>query len=137
MFYVRLAGRLTREKMRRIVFLRQTADYFMTNEMKGNTMQSQNLTRRQLLQTAAGAGVVVALTGCSADPQPTSAMVAPTTTSSQSLDLNGDTWNMHEEGTAEVISAIVPGATYTDLMRAKKIPDPYYRENNGRGARGG
>ena len=137
MFYVRLAGRLTREKMRRIVFLRQTADYFMTNEMKGNTMQSQNLTRRQLLQTAASAGVVVALTGCSADPQPTSAMVAPTTTSSQSLDLNGDTWNMHEEGTAEVISAIVPGATYTDLMRAKKIPDPYYRENNGRGARGG
>ncbi len=100
-------------------------------------MQSQNMTRRQLLQTAASAGVIAALAGCSADPQPRNAMASATTTSALSLDLTGDTWTMHEEGTTETVPAIVPGATYTDLMRAKKIPDPYYRENNGRGARGG
>ncbi len=100
-------------------------------------MQFQNVTRRQLLQTAASAGVAVALTDCSADPQARNTIASASTTSCLSLDLTGNTWTMHEEGTSERIPAIVPGATYTDLARAKKIPDPYYRENNGRGARGG
>ncbi len=101
------------------------------------TMESQTLTRRRMLQAAAGAGVALALAGCSSAQQRGQSMAAATTASVLSLDLTGDTWTMHEEGTEENIPAIVPGATYTDLMRAKKIPDPFYRENNGTGARGG
>ena len=57
-------------------------------------------------------------------------------TSCLRLDLTGNTWTMHEERSVETIPAIVPGVTYTDLMRAKKLPDPNYRENNGRDAKG-
>lgn len=45
--------------------------------------------------------------------------------------LNGTAWTMHEEDVAENIPAVVPGCTFLDLMRASKIPNPYYRENEG------
>ncbi len=102
------------------------------NDIKDNVMESQSLTRRQMLQAAAGAGVVLALAGCNSTGRQTSAMEAPVPAPSLSVNLTGDAWSMHEEGSSETIPAIVPGATYTDLMRAKKIPNPYYREDNGK-----
>jgi beta-mannosidase len=46
-------------------------------------------------------------------------------------DLNGSAWTMHEEDAVERIPAVVPGCTFIDLMRGGKIPDPYFRENEG------
>ncbi|MBN2581443.1 MAG: glycoside hydrolase family 2 protein, partial [Planctomycetes bacterium] len=46
--------------------------------------------------------------------------------------LNG-AWRMRETGgkgrVRQWIAARVPGCVHTDLLRAKKIPDPYYRRN--------
>jgi len=44
------------------------------------------------------------------------------------LDLGG-AWQVVREGTTEVIPATVPGCIHTDLLAAKKIPDPFYRDN--------
>jgi len=44
------------------------------------------------------------------------------------LTLSGN-WSVKRSGTDFEISAIVPGDIYGDLMRNKKIPDPYYRDN--------
>ena len=46
----------------------------------------------------------------------------------QRIDLNGR-WNMRRVGEAEWIPAQVPGSVYADLMRAGKMEDPFYREN--------
>jgi beta-mannosidase len=100
--------------------------------MEYNVTESQSITRRQVLQAAAGAGVVMALAGCSSAGSPSSAMDASASAPSLTVDLTGDAWTMHEEGSSESIPAVVPGATYTDLMRAKKIPNPYYRDDNGK-----
>ena len=101
--------------------------------MVENMMDAKQLTRRQMMQAAAGAGVVLALSGCST-PGGQQATTAPAEVPmpSMAVDLAGDTWTMHEDGQSEKIPAVVPGATYTDLMRAKKIPNPYYREDNGK-----
>ena len=101
--------------------------------MVENMMDAKQLTRRQMMQAAAGAGVVLALSGCST-PGGQQATTAPAEVPmpSMEVDLAGDTWTMHEDGQSEKIPAVVPGATYTDLMRAKKIPNPYYREDNGK-----
>ena len=44
------------------------------------------------------------------------------------LDLGG-AWQVTKEGTSETIPAVVPGCVHTDLLAAKKIPDPFYRDN--------
>ena len=44
------------------------------------------------------------------------------------LDLGG-AWQVAKEGTSETIPAVVPGCIHTDLLAAKKIPDPFYRDN--------
>ncbi len=44
------------------------------------------------------------------------------------LDLGGS-WKVTREGTSEAISATVPGCIHTDLLAAKKIPDPFFRDN--------
>ncbi len=44
------------------------------------------------------------------------------------LDLGGR-WQVAREGTTEAIPATVPGCIHTDLLAAKKIPDPFYRDN--------
>ncbi len=44
------------------------------------------------------------------------------------LDLGG-AWQVTKEGTSETIPAVVPGCIHTDLLAAKKIPDPFYRDN--------
>ncbi len=103
--------------------------------MEHNMMESAAITRRRMLQAAAGAGVALALAGCGSAPMQApgrrNALAAPVSTSVLTLDLSGDIWTMHADGHPDRYPAIVPGATYTDLMRAGKIPDPYYRENNG------
>jgi beta-mannosidase len=44
------------------------------------------------------------------------------------LDLGG-VWQVSREGTGEAMPAVVPGCIHTDLLAAKKIPDPFYRDN--------
>jgi beta-mannosidase len=46
----------------------------------------------------------------------------------QRFDLDGR-WQVVREGTTEVIPATVPGCIHTDLLAAKKIPDPFFRDN--------
>ncbi len=104
--------------------------------MENNIVESKPLTRRQMLQAAAGAGAVLTLAGCSSTPMRAQASrrqtrAVPAANSCLTLDLTGDTWTMHAQGHPDKLPAIVPGSTYTDLMRAGKIPNPYYRENNG------
>ena len=44
------------------------------------------------------------------------------------VDLGG-AWQVAEAGSKEFIAATVPGCIHTDLMAAKKIPDPFWRDN--------
>ncbi len=44
------------------------------------------------------------------------------------MTLNGD-WKVHQVGNPDSIPATVPGCVHTDLLAAKKIPDPFYRDN--------
>lgn len=44
------------------------------------------------------------------------------------LDLNGD-WQVAQSDTNEWIAAKVPGCIHSDLLKAGKIPDPYFRDN--------
>ena len=44
------------------------------------------------------------------------------------LDLGGP-WSVSAENGTEPMAATVPGHIHTDLMAAKKIPDPFYRDN--------
>jgi beta-mannosidase len=45
-------------------------------------------------------------------------------------DLGGTAWSLEQAGQSEKLPAQVPGDHYSDLLRAGKIPDPYYRDNN-------
>ena len=44
------------------------------------------------------------------------------------IDLNG-TWTLTQAGGGDALSASVPGDVMHDLLCAKRIPDPFYREN--------
>jgi beta-mannosidase len=44
------------------------------------------------------------------------------------VDLGG-TWDVVREGRGDATPATVPGCIHTDLLAAKKIPDPFYRTN--------
>ena len=44
------------------------------------------------------------------------------------LDLGG-AWQVSREGTSQWLPATVPGCIHTDLLAAKKIPDPFYGDN--------
>ncbi len=46
------------------------------------------------------------------------------------LNLGGTAWTLQQVGQSEKLPAQVPGDHYSDLLRAGKIPDPYYRDNN-------
>jgi beta-mannosidase len=46
----------------------------------------------------------------------------------QSIVLNGR-WTLRKAGEESSIPATVPGEVYLDLLKAKKIPDPFYRDN--------
>ena len=44
----------------------------------------------------------------------------------------GGKWQVGRRGSSDVIPAEVPGTIHTDLLRAKKIEDPYYADNEGK-----
>ncbi len=46
----------------------------------------------------------------------------------QTIDLDGQ-WQLSQTGETQTIPATVPGCVHTDLLAAKKIPDPFYRDN--------
>lgn len=51
-------------------------------------------------------------------------------TSSELLSVNlGGEWQVSAAGGNDWISATVPGCVHTDLLEAKRIPDPFYRDN--------
>jgi beta-mannosidase len=83
------------------------------------------MSRREMLRFSAGLGMTLALEG--------SGVIQATATNKViSLDLAGDIWTLHEEGKSKAIPAIVPGSTYLNLLRAGRIPDPFFGENNGK-----
>ncbi|MCL1887678.1 MAG: glycoside hydrolase family 2 protein [Kiritimatiellaeota bacterium] len=45
------------------------------------------------------------------------------------IDLNGAAWTLRQADTAKKFPAVVPGVAQQDLLRAKAIPDPFYRDN--------
>lgn len=47
------------------------------------------------------------------------------------IDLGGK-WEALQEGKEPAVAATVPGCIHTDLLAAKKIPDPFYRDNERR-----
>ncbi|MBN2238485.1 MAG: glycoside hydrolase family 2 protein [Dehalococcoidales bacterium] len=49
----------------------------------------------------------------------------------KTVNLNG-TWRLKQAGKSSVIDATVPGNVHTDLLKAERIPDPYYRDNEDR-----
>lgn len=86
--------------------------------------------RRRVLQGGVAASAAMALKAYASG-----VLVSPDAESKQDgslmQSLDGSAWTMHEEDVAESIPAVVPGCTFIDLMRAGKISDPYYRENEG------
>jgi beta-mannosidase len=46
----------------------------------------------------------------------------------RAINLNGR-WTLSQKGSDQALSARVPGDVVADLLRAKRIPDPFYREN--------
>ncbi len=46
----------------------------------------------------------------------------------KTIDLGGE-WRLHEGNSSRSIMARVPGSVHADLLRAGKIPDPFYRRN--------
>ncbi len=92
---------------------------------------SHPLTRRELLQLTAGLSVSSALPAVSLRAQPPAALPADAA-GVLSFDLGGEMWTMYEEGQSQPLQAAVPGSTYTTLLQAGKIPNPFYGENNGK-----
>jgi beta-mannosidase len=45
-----------------------------------------------------------------------------------SVEINSG-WRYHMVGNTDWFNAVVPGCIHTDLIRNKKIPDPFYRDN--------
>src|SRR5689334_21792554 len=39
------------------------------------------------------------------------------------------TWQFRKQGESQWMRAIVPGTVHTDLLANRKIPDPFYRDN--------
>ncbi|HEX3987754.1 MAG TPA: glycoside hydrolase family 2 protein [Acidobacteriaceae bacterium] len=46
------------------------------------------------------------------------------------LNLGSDHWTLREAGTSRDYPALIPGSTYTNLLAAGSIPDPFFGENN-------
>ena len=82
-----------------------------------------NLTRRDMLQITAALGAELAL-------GPHRSLFAAETMGPPSLDLTGGLWTLRDEQRSLSLPAVVPGSTYTDLLRAGRIPDPFYGDNN-------
>lgn len=83
------------------------------------------LTRRRVIQTTAGLGIALML-------DKSSFALGAGEAGPISLDLGGNMWTMREEGKQESIPALIPGSSYTNLLAAGTIPDPFFGENNGK-----
>ena len=94
----------------------------MSKNMQSRIMR---LTRRRVIQGTAGLGIALMLD--KAGLALNAGEAGPV-----SLDLGGEMWAMREEGNQDPISASIPGSTYTNLLAAGKIPDPFFAENNGK-----
>lgn len=81
------------------------------------------LTRREMLQGTAGLGLALML-------DKSAFALGAGEAGPVSLDLGGNMWTMVEEGKRAPMPALIPGSTYTNLLAAKAIPDPFYGENN-------
>jgi beta-mannosidase len=86
---------------------------------------TDHMTRREMLQLAAGVGtgLVLGKPGAAVAGQPSHLFA---------LDLAGDMWTMRAEGQSPLAQTVVPGSTYTNLLRAGTIPEPFYGEDNGK-----
>ncbi|MBN2713453.1 MAG: hypothetical protein JXR97_13620, partial [Planctomycetes bacterium] len=47
----------------------------------------------------------------------------------KTIDLCGSMWKVNQAGKKKSIPAVVPGCVHTDLLAAKEIGDPFYRDN--------
>ena len=90
-----------------------------------NPVIMPRLTRREMLQGTAGLGIALMLD--KSGFAMSAGGVGPV-----SLDLGGDVWTLREQGKRGSTPALIPGSTYTNLLAAKAIPDPYFGENNGK-----
>lgn len=93
--------------------------------------QTPSLNRREMLQVTAALGAKLALDGSSSGKRRDAASSAKAL-GPLSLDLGGNMWALEQEGQAHSIPATVPGGAYTNLLAAGEIPNPFYRENNGK-----
>src|SRR6185437_904254 len=82
-----------------------------------------SLTRRKMLQATTGLGVALML-------DKSGLALTPGKTGPLSLDLGGDMWALREEGKGGKTPASIPGSTYTNLLAAGTIPDPFFGANN-------
>jgi len=90
------------------------------------------INRRRILLSAVGVGIGSALAGCAEKPGPASSATIEPDKAFESFSIAGTAWTMHQEGDSDHLPAVVPGSTYTDLLRNDKIPHPFYRENSGK-----
>jgi beta-mannosidase len=83
-----------------------------------------------MLEVTAGLGAELALTKShpAASGRPTSPAKPEGVIS---LNLGGDMWSMDQLGGSLSLPATVPGSTYTNLLRAGKLPNPFFGKNNG------
>ncbi|MFZ0394316.1 MAG: glycoside hydrolase family 2 protein [Terracidiphilus sp.] len=89
----------------------------------GHSIVMRPVTRRKVIQGTAGLGLALMLDKAglalsAGDDGPIS------------LDLGSATWTMREQDKQGPISALIPGSTYTSLLAAGAIPDPFFGENN-------
>lgn len=82
-----------------------------------------SLTRRRVLQGSAGVGIALML-------ERSGVALEAGGKGPISLDLGGDQWTLREEGASREVPATVPGSTYSNLLAAGAIPDPFFGENN-------
>jgi beta-mannosidase len=101
--------------------------------MEKTDQADSNISRGQFLKVSAQLAAGVTLVHYIPYPALVSAPAPDQITSNTvTQDLGGDTWSLHEVGSADTIKASVPGDTYHDLLNAGRIPDPYFRDNNDR-----
>jgi beta-mannosidase len=86
---------------------------------------ARRFTRRRVIQGTAGLGIALMLDNAGL-------ALSAGNGGPISLNLGGDMWTLHGESKQGPISATIPGSTYTNLLAAGAIPDPFYRENNGK-----
>lgn len=90
-----------------------------------NPSRMPRLTRRKMLQGTAGLGIGMML-------DKSGLALSAGEHGPISFDLGGNLWTLHQQDGQEQVQASIPGSTYTNLLAAGRIPDPFYGENNGK-----